>query len=71
MINDYCDYCAREFGRDPGAPAICPNCGIENARQVLAAGREPERAPGETAMLAPAVEQAVRPALKPRKRRGR
>jgi hypothetical protein len=34
VINDICDYCRREFGRDPGPTAICPHCGLGNVRDV-------------------------------------
>jgi hypothetical protein len=76
MIDDRCDYCFREFGWEPGAPAICMNCGLENVRlqavvQTAIAEPKVETAtiqPGETAML-PGVETAVKPA--PRRRRTR
>jgi hypothetical protein len=53
--------------REPGKPAVCPNCGLENVRPEVGAGGRGLGA-GETAMRAPAEEQAVRPALKARKR---
>jgi hypothetical protein len=64
MIHDQCDYCFREFGREPGQKAICPNCGLENVRPAVSS--PPQR---ESAMLAGAPERAVKPQPKPRKKR--
>lgn len=60
MIHDTCDYCFREFGREPGEPAVCVHCGLENIRPAVLAGPE-------TAMKQPANETAVRPPARPRK----
>jgi hypothetical protein len=59
-IEDQCDYCCRTFARMAGDRAVCPSCGLENVRP---AAQRPE-----SAMLAPAPEQAVlpRPAAKKR-----
>lgn len=65
-VEDTCDFCRRAFARVHGAAAICPNCGLENVRQVFS-GEVPE-----TAILAPAVENAMRPSPDPKpRRRGR
>jgi len=66
MINDVCDHCFREFGREPGTPAICPNCGLENVRdaQASAAPEKPANADlqppaAETAPESPAVRESA------------
>jgi predicted amidophosphoribosyltransferase len=60
-VHDVCDHCRRQFSRVRGdSHAVCPSCGLENVRPA-------ERIP-ESAMLAPAVESAMRPSPVPRPR---